>query len=775
VYFVALASVTDPDLVPSAVAQALDVRETAGRLMTMSLADALRPKEVLLVLDNFEHIVAAAPFVAALLTSSPRVKVMVTSRSVLRVYGEREISIPPLALPDHRTAPTAAHLAQFEAIHLFVDRAQAARSDFVLTNEDAPAVAEICQRLDGLPLAIELAAARVRALPPRAMLQRMERRLPLLTGGARDLPARQRTLRDAITWSYDLLEPDEQALFRRLAVFRGCTLEAAEQVCAGMLPQPGARATDLPPLDLDILDGIESLVEKSLLRQVQASDGQPWFLMLETVREYALERLEESGEGDTVRRRQVLASLAFIEAAEPELYGAEQARWYARVEEEHDNLRAALAWSEERGFAQPALRMAVALWWFWSTHGYVDEGRSRLASLLGRFPLKPGAPVPRSDLHASVLYSAGILASMQGDHDAACQWLAASLALRRAIGDQNGVFHALEGLGTVLGRQGDHAAARAYLEEALAVARSIGHYLAYALALHALGNISAELGELDTARAYFEEARALVPEDDEHQGPTLSLATIALGQGRLDDAESIALEALTRYRQFGNRHVEALVLVTLGGISLARGNLAESRSRLTDGLAIMEELGRALGIAQTLERFVSLAVAQGHFAGAVQIAGSVTVLHERAGAPLPASGQARLERALEPARRALTGDAAAAAWQAGRGLDVAQAVQVALTITVMEHNTPPGADDPQPMPVGPSILSRREVEVARLIAQGKTNREIAEALVITEGTAANHVNHILTKLGFTSRAQIAVWVSKQGPATTARENGRPRT
>ena len=457
VYFVALASVTDPDLVASTIAQALDVREVAGRSIATSLGDTLRQKRLLLVLDNFEQVVEAAPTVAELLGSATDLKILVTSRFVLHVYGERELSVPPLALPDRRTAPSAAHLAQFEAVRLFVDRAQAARADFALVDENASAVAEICQRLDGLPLAIELAAARVRALPPRAMLQRMERRLPLLTGGARDLPARQQTLRGAIAWSYDLLEPDEQALFRRLAVFRGCTLETAETVCAGDPPRPGATSVALPPLDLLILDGIESLVEKSLLRQEEASDGQPWYRMLETVREYALERLEESGEAAAVHRRHALAALRLAETAEAGLYGLEHGTWFKRLEQEHDNLRAAIEWCQERRYAEPALRLAVALWWFWSAHGHIGEGRERLSDLLQRFPMGIQHPRP------SCAHGRSTAPGCWPPSRATMLRLGRTRRKGWRFGGRSrmsvGVFNSLEALGTVACIQGDYAAA----------------------------------------------------------------------------------------------------------------------------------------------------------------------------------------------------------------------------------------------------------------------------------------------------------------------------
>jgi predicted ATPase/class 3 adenylate cyclase/DNA-binding CsgD family transcriptional regulator len=768
VYVVALASVTDPDLVASAIAQALDVREVAGRPITTSLGDALRQRRLLLVLDNFEQVAAAAPTVAELLGSAPRLKILVTSRSVLHVYGERELSVPPLALPDHRTAPTALHLAQFEAVHLFVDRAQAARSDFALVNENASAVAEICQRLDGLPLAIELAAARVRALPPRAMLQRMERRLPLLTGGARDLPARQRTLRDAIAWSYDLLEPDEQTLFRRLAVFRGCTLEAAESVCAGDPSRPGATSVALPPLDLPVLDGIESLVEKSLLLQEEAFDGQPWYSMLETVREFALERLEESGESDAIHRRHALAALTLAESSEGELYGAEQTAWLQRLEQEHDNLRSALRWCEEQGFAAPALRLAVALWWFWSTRGHVQEGREHLTSLLDRFAAS--ASGGRAELYARALYAAGMLASWQGDHAVARARHQEGLAIRRQIGEPMGLFTTLEGLGMAACLQGDYVAARRYMEEALALVRDLDDRLPYANVMNTLGNVSYELGDLEAARAYYEQSIASFSESYDPRYRTLNAAMIAvavvvLDQERHDEAHALATRALVGSEETGNWRMAAVARSTLGGIALARGDLAAAREHLSAAIATQHELGDVAGISQVLERFVELAAAQDQHEGSLRLAAAATTLHERTGAPLTPSSRARLDRALEPSRRSLSPETAETAWQAGRALDLDQIVEAALSIT----EAPAPSDEQASVSASgcsvngaASVLSRREQEVAVLIARGLTNRQIAEALVITEGTAANHVNHILSKLGHSSRAQVAVWAVEVG-------------
>ena len=766
IYFVALASVTDPELVPSATAQALDVREVPGRPLSAALRDFLRSRQALLILDNFEQVVAAAGVVAELVGDAPGLRVLVTSRAVLRLYGEREYPVPPLALPDHRATPSAEHFARFEAVRLFVERAQAARPAFALTDENAADVGEICQRLDGLPLALELAAARVRSLPPRALLERMERRLPLLTGGARDLPARQRTLRDAIAWSYDLLAEPEQALFRRLAVFRGCTLEAAERVCGGEPPRPGATSIAVPPLTIAVLDGLASLVEKSLVQQEETADGQAWFRMLETVREFALERLEDREESGAVRRRHVQAALELAETSEPMLAGPEQAAWFALVEREHDNLRTALSWSQEHGYAVSALRLAVALWWFWSAHGHVKEGCERVTDLLARFPLRadPATNPARVDLQAKALWAAGMLASMRGDHAAARGLHEEGLALRRAIGEPGAIFNALEALGTIACVEGDYAAVEQYLDEALAIAQELDDPLARAMALHAMGNLKYELGELDAARSYYRASLRQLPDDSPVHGPWLSDAAVALDQGRYDEAEAAATIALTRFREHGNLHVEALALALLGAIALARGDRAVAHARLTESLAVQRALGNVPGVAQVLERFVALAVAQGRMAGAVRVAGAAAALRQHGGGPITPGARAQFDRVLAPARQTLGEEAFGEAWQAGRALDLEGAITAALAVV---EPAPPGtghdvAASVLAIDASIAVLSHREIEVATLIGQGLTNRQIAEALVIAEGTAANHVKHILNKLVLSSRAQVAVWAAEHG-------------
>ena len=470
-WFINLAPISDPTLVASAIAQTLRVTETAGTSLVESLQSALRNKSLLLLLDNFEQVLPAAPLVADLLAAAPGIKILVTSRASLGLYGEHDLHVPPLQLPDPKHLPSLDRLSQYEAVRLFIERAQAAKEDFAVTNENAPAVAEICVRLDGLPLAIELAAARVRLLPPRALLQRLSSRLKLLTGGGRNLPARQQTLRGAIDWSYSLLNPAEQTLFARLAVFvGGRTVDAVEAICNA--------AGDLP---IDPLDGVGSLLDKSLLRQEEGPDGEARLVMLETIHEYARERLDVSGEGAALRRQHLAYFLALAEQAEPELRGAAQVAWLHRLETEHENLRAALQWALGTGEAELAVRLASALAWFWEQRSYLSEGRQWLATALAL----PHAVAPA--VRAKALVGAGLLAFRQGDYAHATSLSEASLARYRELGDQQGMAGALANLGTVATEHRDYARARALLEESLELSRTLEDDEGIARALNHLG------------------------------------------------------------------------------------------------------------------------------------------------------------------------------------------------------------------------------------------------------------------------------------------------
>jgi predicted ATPase len=394
VCFDSLAPIREPELVIPTIARTLGLRELGERPLSERLGELLKERELLLVLDNFEQVVEAAPRVAELLAVCPRLKVLATSREVLHLSSERVFPVPPLGLPDVEQLPEdALALSEYGSVAFFVQRARMAKPDFRLTEENAPVVAEICVRLDGMPLAIELAAARLRLISPRAILERLRRRLRLLKGGPRDAPVRQKTLRDAIGWSYDLLGAEERLLFGRLSVFAGgCTLEAAEEVC-----DPGEDLTE------DVLDLLASLMDKSLLNRAETEDGEGRFWMLETVKEYALERLEAAGEEEKIRRAHAAHYLALAEEARPELKGSRQTEWFDRLESEHDNHRAALSWSLEGGDSEMALRLVANLWWFWYKRGHLSEG----ASVARRGPRERRVADPRTGRGAQRSWCAG--------------------------------------------------------------------------------------------------------------------------------------------------------------------------------------------------------------------------------------------------------------------------------------------------------------------------------------------------------------------------------
>jgi len=453
VCFVPLAPITDPGLVVSSIARELGVRETGTRPLLETVIDHLREREMLLVLDNFEQLLAVATIVAELLAATDRLKILVTSRFVLRLQGEHDVVVPPLGCPDAARpwspgANIADELLTFEAMRLFTERARAASVGFSLNDENARAVAEICQRLDGLPLALELAAARVRVLSPTALLDRLKRRLPILTGGSRDLPERQRTVRDTVAWSYDLLTQSEQRLFRRLGVFiGGFSLEAAEAICTSTADAEFA----------DVLEGLSSLIDKHLVQRAEAPEDDARFFLLETIREYALERLEGSGEALELQLRHSEYYLGLAEQADARLHGGDQDAWLARLERDHDNLRTALTWSQTIDSAlEISLRLAAALYWFWLVRGHIAEGRRWVELVLGR--ISDSGNVARMRL----LHGAGVLAWAQGDYERAGTCYQESLELARTSADLLGVAMVTGDLGLTAQRCGNLAGAATF-------------------------------------------------------------------------------------------------------------------------------------------------------------------------------------------------------------------------------------------------------------------------------------------------------------------------
>ena len=580
-------------------------RKKPDQVLLDSLKESLQDKQMLLVLDNFEQVVAAAPLVAELLAACPRLKCLVTSRVVLRLSGEHEFPVPPLELPDPRRLPAVDTLSQYAAVALFIQRALAVKPDFRVDNANAPAVAEICVRLDGLPLAIELAAARIKLFPPQAMLARLGRRLELLRGGARDMPDRHQTLRHAIAWSYDLLEAGEQALFRRLAVFaRGCTLEAAEAVCQAV-HDPAAG----PGQSLEVLDGVASLVDKSLLRQQEQASGEPRFRMLETIREYGLECLTASGEEPAVRRAHADYYLALAEAAEPALTGPEQTTWLERLEAEHDNLRAALRWAEESGEAEIGLRLAGALCQFWLMRGHLREGQERLARLLGL----AGAS-PYTAARAKALTGAGHLADNLSDYAAAHAFFEESLAIRRELGEKGGIAAALNDLGWVAWHRNDYTAARALSEESLAIWRELGDKAGIATSLHNLGWVAYYQGEYAAAHALYQESLALRRELGDKRGIAYELGHMgrtAHRQGDYRRATALLEEALALCRDMGVKQLVAWTSSHLAEVAHDQGNDERATALLEESVTLFRDIGDKDGLAFTLSVLGTVVHAQG--------------------------------------------------------------------------------------------------------------------------------------------------------------------
>jgi predicted ATPase/class 3 adenylate cyclase len=665
-FFVELASIGSADLVVSTIAKTLGVREIANREILDSLKDYLRKKRLLLVLDNFEHVITAGAHVADLVAACQGVKILVTSREHLHLRAEQQFVVPPMALPEPSShVESVEELTSYEAVRLLIDRAHAVRADLAIGGHNVHAIAQICRRLDGIPLAIELAAARTNVFSPQALLARLEHRLAVLTGGPRDLPLRLQTLREAIGWSHDLLRPDEQALYRRVAVFvGGCTLSAAEAVVG---------RTDL---ELDTLAGLTSLIDKSLLRPEEPTDDEPRFRMLETIREHALDRLVGVGEGDEFCRRHADYFLSFVERAEPGLIGASQAVWLDRIEKEHDNLRAALQWFALGGPADHGLRLAAALRRFWRARGYLTEGRERMAVLLSL----PEA-ANRTPSRAKALHGAGWLASQQGDYDDARVLLEESLTIYRELRDPRGSGWALVDLGFLARYRGDYVTGQSFLEESLKLFRQTKDPEGAAYALGNLGLIVRDQGDYEEAEARLKESLALWSDlgDRFGYGWTLTaLGMVARAQGRRELARAHLEESLTVSRELSDRQNTANVLGALAALARDQEEYEMARSRLRESLAILRDIGDRRGIAFVLEGFACLAAAENQPRRAISLAATAEALRRIIGAPPPPTWRADVERSVEIAKRILESDAVEKATERGHAMTLDAAMTFAL-------------------------------------------------------------------------------------------------
>ncbi len=732
VYFVPLASITDhsEEMVIGAIASALDLAETGGIDLRLSLKRMLADKRMLIILDNFEQILPAASVVSELLAVCPLLKVLVTSRAPLNLRGEHEFPVQPLPVPPADTPVRLEEMIQYESVALFVDRALEVDPRLDLTSNNLRAIADICRHLEGLPLSIELAAARVKVLSPPAIVARLDRRLKLLIGGKSDLPPRQRALVTAIDWSYNLLSDTDKALFRGVSVFvRGCTLEAAQTVCG--------HTTD------SVLDGVASLVNKSLFVRNEGSEGEPRFSMLETLRDYAAERLAESDEVKGLRQQHALYFLQWAEQTEPQLVGADQATWLRKMDLEHDNLRAALSWYIAEGDAVGALRLTGALGGFWQHRSYFSEGREWLAQALNLgFALPNAHPEHHRDAHdksgntgesnsqnlesliARSLHNAGFLAMRQGDHKEAQALCTRSLEMCRALGEMSRVANILVTLGNIEFHMGDYKSARHYCEEGLHLSRELQIKSGISFAAHSLGLIALQQGHYLEASLLFEESRDIERESGAKSGIALSLLWSArLALNYLHDAalaRSQFEEALLLSRELGNRWLEGWLLLNLGEVARyeeryedarqlyeqsrqilkqvgERGGVATSSINLasllldkkqptedgwllellTEALPILQENNDAIPLLQSIAEFGRYWARHGQLERAATLFGATYALQEQFGAVMDAVDHVTVERWIAEAKSDMDAQSWQTAWANGAAMTLEQAIALA--------------------------------------------------------------------------------------------------
>ena len=793
VYFVSLAPISDPQLVLPGILQTLGLSNAGDQRYIERLAAYLSEKRLLLFLDNFEQVVGAAPLLSELLALCPAMKVLVTSRERLRLRAEQVLPVPPLMLPT--LSPGSEYelevVAQYEAVALFLQRVRAIQPDFQVTSDNAQTIAAICARLDGLPLAIELAAARLDVLAPQALLARLEHRLALLTHGPRDLPARQQTLRATLQWSYDLLDAREQRLFRQLAAFvGGCTLEAAEALCS----EPGENA-------ITVLNGLTSLLDKNLLQRAREHE-EPRFTLLETIREYGLECLANSGELAAARQAHARYYMRLVEEMDIRPGNAKQHEGLERLEREHDNLRAAMRWMLEVDKAgegagsrkELALRFGVMLRAFWIIHGHWHEGRAFLEQALA---ISVGMETPA---RAKALVAAASLAVYQIDYKRGEMLCREGLALCRKYGDAAGAAFALHLLGSLAWQQGNFAPARAFMEESLALYREIGDKGGIAFSLSDLAAMATPQGEYARAQALLEESLTLDRELGDSRHRAISLASLALAlfvsqgdservrslleesltlargledraltaralshsalvsyhQGNAITARRLVEESVALYREIGDRWGNSWALAILARVEAAQGNHAAALAHYEEAVTLAWKTGSKLNIALCLEGIASEWTGQGEPEQAARLWGAVEALRENMGAPIWPSERAGYERSLAAARAQIGEQAFAARWAEGRNISLEPiGLDQQALFKLLPAHASSGISSSKKAST-PSLsrmeLTARELDVLRLLAQGLTSAQIAQRLIIALVTVNSHVRSIYNKLGVTSRS-----------------------
>lgn len=723
VHFVSLAPITDPNLVFLTIAQALQLRETGERTPFLLTADYLSDKRALLLLDNFEQVITVGKTLAELLVVCPDIKVLVTSREALHLRDEHEFSVAPLT--------------QSSAVALFAQRAQALQHNFAITPDNDSIVAEICSQLDGLPLAIELAAARIKLLPPSALLKRLEHRLQLLTEGARDLPERQQSLRNALNWSYGLLDAGEQRLFRRLGVFvGGYTLDAVEAVVNLSGEQP-----------MDVLSRVSSLVDKSLLQSTEGMGGEARFTMLATVREYAQEQLKASGEDESVRSTHAAYYLSLAEQAEPMLASPEALHWLERLNSEHDNLRSALRWSINNKDGDTATRISGALWQFWFARGYLSEGRRLIDEAVATDGENLAA-------RAKALAGACILAVFQADYDRAVAASAESLALFRQLNIPPGIGAALGGLAFATALKGDYAQARSLIEESTVLFRQLDIRWGLANALNQNGFILWCCGNDSQALALADESLALFHEVGDQRNYALVLfgrGYIYLSRGEYALAQTAFEESLVVMRALNDQRSVAMCLNGMGNIAMTKNDNGAARAFWLDTVAVLSEVGDRWYMALVTEGLAGVAAAEKMPVHAAQLFGAAEALRESIHAPLPPPLRIFYDKNLKLARQQINESEFTKAWLDGKKMTPEVA------IASFAQARPTSAS----LPAG---LTAREVEVLRLLSSGLTNAQIASHLVLSPTTVNAHLRNIYNKLDVTSRSSATRFAIEHGLA-----------
>ncbi len=750
VWLVTLAPLADPARMPSAVASVLGVRERPHQSLMDGLIARLSRRQLLLVLDNCEHLAqACAELAAALLEACAGLHVLATSREPLHIAGEVAWRVPPLRFPEAPKSMPAEELRKYPAVQLFEERAIAVHTDFTLTPRAAPTVATICARLEGIPLAIELAAAWVRALGVDGILERLEDMFALLVGGNRAAPGRLQTMRAALDWSYGLLAPSERVVLQRLSTFHGgWTLKAAEIVCSGNKIDPH-----------EMLIFLTRLVDTSLV-QVDERDEQIRYRLLEPVRQYAHGVLVDSGELALIRLRHANYFMSYAEQRliEATMGGPSREAAHSAIDRERDNLRAALEWCLDERDAEMGLRLCRAHETFWALRSQNTEARAWLNRLLLLLDADD-----KPSMRAVALTMLGGLSWAQGSSAQAQEFFAEALPLLRKSDETWQLASALTGLAFVASHRGDFKAADAYLEEALPAWRATGDQANVSICLQSMAWMAWHQEAYARARALCEDSAALARAVGDAWALSQSLTTLGhtmVSQGDLVAARPVLEDAVAIHRQLGGPFFVAHGLDALGRLATADGHHNEAQSALHESLRLRCDLGDTTGIARTLESMAALCAARAQPERAVQLAGAASAIRERLGEMQSPMERARMNRWLTQLRQALGSEAISEAWEAGRATSLEEAVELAPA----ETPRPPARRkrSPKTVPQNVTVLSPRQRQVAALLARDLSNQQIAGQLVITERTVAAHVEHILDKLGFASRHQIGAWAIERG-------------